>query len=151
LFTLVPHTLPKRLTEPVGQTLARTGITPNMITVAGLAGASVAAVLVAFGQFLAGGIVMMAAAALDLLDGIVARARAGHAIRRCLRLGMRPTLRGCGARRAGVSFRQPWQARRGGAGVRGGRRIVARELSAARAEAAGLQLREGFFHAARNG
>jgi CDP-diacylglycerol--glycerol-3-phosphate 3-phosphatidyltransferase len=74
LFTLVPHTLPKRLTEPVGQTLARTGITPNMITVAGLAGAIVAAVLVAFGQFLAGGIVMMAAAALDLLDGVVARA-----------------------------------------------------------------------------
>lgn len=74
MFTLVPHKLPPRLTEPVGRTLARTGVTPNMITALGLAGAVGASVLVARGEFLAGGLLMLAAAALDLLDGIVARA-----------------------------------------------------------------------------
>lgn len=73
-FTLVPHKLPLRLTEPVGRALARTGVTPNMITALGLAGAVGASVLVARGEFLAGGLLMLAAAALDLLDGIVARA-----------------------------------------------------------------------------
>jgi len=73
-FTLVPHKLPPRLTEPVGRALARTGVTPNMITTLGLAGAVGASVLVARGEFLAGGLLMLAAAALDLLDGIVARA-----------------------------------------------------------------------------
>ncbi|MGD0765142.1 MAG: CDP-alcohol phosphatidyltransferase family protein [Dehalococcoidia bacterium] len=73
-FTLVPHKLPPGLTEPVGRALARTGVTPNMITSLGLAGAVGASVLVARGEFLAGGLVMLAAAALDLLDGIVARA-----------------------------------------------------------------------------
>ncbi len=74
MFTLVPHSLPRRLTEPIGLALAKTGLTPNMITVTGFAGALVASVLVARGQFLAGGLVMLAAAALDLLDGILARA-----------------------------------------------------------------------------
>ena len=73
-FTLVPQKLPPRLTEPVGRALARTGVTPNMITALGLAGAVGASVLVARGEFLAGGLLMLAAAALDLLDGIVARA-----------------------------------------------------------------------------
>jgi len=72
--TLLPHALPKRLTDPLGQTLAKTGVTPNMITAVGLAGAIGAAVLVARGDLVAGGIVMLIAAGLDLFDGMVARA-----------------------------------------------------------------------------
>jgi CDP-diacylglycerol--glycerol-3-phosphate 3-phosphatidyltransferase len=146
LFTLVPHTLPKRLTEPVGQTLVRTGITPNMITVAGLAGAIVAAVLVAFGQFLAGGIVMMAAAALDLLDGIVARASGrvtlfgGVFDSVCDRLSEAAVL-------GGLVFRFASQGKREEV-VLAFAAVVGSLLVSylrARAEAAGLQLREGFF------
>ncbi len=73
-FALLPHTLPRRLTDPVALAVAKTGITPNMVTALGFAGALGAAVLVARGEFLAGGIVMLAAAALDLLDGALARA-----------------------------------------------------------------------------
>jgi CDP-diacylglycerol--glycerol-3-phosphate 3-phosphatidyltransferase len=73
-FALLPHTLPRRLTDPVALAIARTGVTPNMVTALGFAGALGAAVLVARGEFLAGGIVMLVAAALDLLDGALARA-----------------------------------------------------------------------------
>lgn len=73
-FALLPHTLPRRLTDPVALAVARTGVTPNMVTALGFAGALGAAVLVARGEFLAGGIVMLVAAALDLLDGALARA-----------------------------------------------------------------------------
>jgi CDP-diacylglycerol--glycerol-3-phosphate 3-phosphatidyltransferase len=45
-----------------------------MITALGLAGALGAAVLIARGQFLAGGILMLAAAAFDMMDGLLARA-----------------------------------------------------------------------------
>jgi CDP-diacylglycerol--glycerol-3-phosphate 3-phosphatidyltransferase len=73
-FALLPHTLPRRLTDPVALAVARTGVTPNMISALGFVGALGAAVLVARGEFLIGGIVMLAAAALDLLDGALARA-----------------------------------------------------------------------------
>ncbi len=45
-----------------------------MLTVFGVAGNVVAAVLCGFGEFLAGGIVMLAFSALDFLDGALARA-----------------------------------------------------------------------------
>ena len=54
--------------------MARTGLTPNAVTVLGLAGSLGAASLVAGGYFLAGGLLVLAAAALDLLDGAMARA-----------------------------------------------------------------------------
>ncbi len=73
-FALLPHTLPRRLTDPVALAVAKTGLTPNMVSVLGFVGALGAAVLVARGEFLAGGIVMLVAAALDLLDGALARA-----------------------------------------------------------------------------
>jgi CDP-diacylglycerol--glycerol-3-phosphate 3-phosphatidyltransferase len=146
VFTLVPHTLPKRLTDPVGRTLARNGVTPNMITTAGLAGAVVAAVLVARGEFLAGGIVMMAAAALDLLDGIVARASGrvtlfgGVFDSLCDRLSEAAVL-------GGLLFRLASQGKReevmlAFAAVVGSLLV---SYLRARAEAAGLQLREGLF------
>jgi len=72
-FTLLPHSLPRRLTDPVALAVARTGISPNAITALGLAGSLGAAALVASGHFLIGGLLVMAAAALDLLDGAMAR------------------------------------------------------------------------------
>ena len=73
-FTLLPHSLPRRLTDPVALAVGRTGLTPNALTALGLAGSLGAAALVAGGYFLIGGLVVLAAAALDLLDGALARA-----------------------------------------------------------------------------
>jgi CDP-diacylglycerol---glycerol-3-phosphate 3-phosphatidyltransferase len=144
--SLIPHTLPKRLTDSLGPAIARTGITPNMITMAGLAGAIVAAVLVAYGQFLAGGIVMLVAAALDLFDGMVARASGkvtlfgGVFDSLCDRLSEAAVL-------GGLLFRLASQGKReevmlAFAAVVGS--ILVSYLRA-RAEAAGLELREGLF------
>lgn len=146
MFTLVPHTLPRRLTDPLGQALARTGITPNMITAVGLAGAVGAAVLVARGSFLAGGILMLAAAALDLLDGMVARASGrvtafgGVFDSVCDRLSEAAVL-------GGLLFRLSSEGKREEV-VLAFAAVVGSLLVSylrARAEAAGLQLREGLF------
>jgi CDP-diacylglycerol--glycerol-3-phosphate 3-phosphatidyltransferase len=72
-FTLVPHKVSARFTDPIVSPLASIGVTPNMISAAGFAGNVAAAVLAAGGYFLAAGIVMLAASALDLLDGALAR------------------------------------------------------------------------------
>lgn len=73
-FALLPHTLPRRFTDPIALAVARTGLTPNAVTALGLAGSLGAAGLVAGGYFLIGGLLVLAAAALDLLDGAMARA-----------------------------------------------------------------------------
>ncbi|HZP56568.1 MAG TPA: CDP-alcohol phosphatidyltransferase family protein [Dehalococcoidia bacterium] len=72
-FTLVPHKVSTRITDPVVAPLAAIGVTPNMISVAGFAGNVLAGVLAAGGHFLPAGIVMLGASALDLLDGALAR------------------------------------------------------------------------------
>jgi CDP-diacylglycerol---glycerol-3-phosphate 3-phosphatidyltransferase len=146
LFTLVPHTLPPRLTEPVGRSLARTGLTPNMITTSGLAGALVAAVLVARGEFLVGGIVMLAAAALDLFDGMVARASGqvtafgGVFDSVCDRLSEAAVLGGLVFRLSGEGKRE--EVVLAFAAVVGSLLV---SYLRARAEAAGMELREGLF------
>lgn len=73
-FSILPRSLPRRLTDPIALAVARTGVTPNMVSAAGFVGNAAAAVLVARGMFVAGGLVMLAASALDLLDGALARA-----------------------------------------------------------------------------
>jgi CDP-diacylglycerol--glycerol-3-phosphate 3-phosphatidyltransferase len=73
-FTLLPHSLPRRFVDPVALAVARTGLTPNAISALGLAGSLGAAALVAGGYFLVGGLLVLTAAALDLLDGALARA-----------------------------------------------------------------------------
>jgi len=73
-FTLLPHSIPRRFTDPIVGVIARTGATPNHLTVLGFAGNLGAAALAARGEFLAAGLVMLAASALDLLDGALARA-----------------------------------------------------------------------------
>ena len=72
--TLLPRSAPRWFTDPIVDWLARAGVTPNMLTVAGVAGNVVAAVLVGRGEFVAAGILVLAASALDMLDGALARA-----------------------------------------------------------------------------
>jgi CDP-diacylglycerol--glycerol-3-phosphate 3-phosphatidyltransferase len=71
---ILPRSAPRWLTDPLVNVLSRTGVTPNMLTVAGVLGNCGAAYLAARGEFLAAGIVMLAASSLDLLDGALARA-----------------------------------------------------------------------------
>ncbi len=71
---LLPHSAPRWLTDPIVGVLARVGVTPNMLTLAGVLGNAGAATLAARGDFLPAGIVMLAASSLDLLDGALARA-----------------------------------------------------------------------------
>lgn len=73
-FALLPHRVPRRFTDPIVGVIARTGVTPNHLTVLGFTGNVGAAVLAARGDFLFAGLVMLAASAFDLLDGALARA-----------------------------------------------------------------------------
>jgi CDP-diacylglycerol--glycerol-3-phosphate 3-phosphatidyltransferase len=73
-WTLLPHVVPARIAEPVARAVARTGITPNGVTVLGFAGNVLAAWLAADGRWLAAGLVMLVGSGLDLLDGALARA-----------------------------------------------------------------------------
>jgi CDP-diacylglycerol--glycerol-3-phosphate 3-phosphatidyltransferase len=72
-FSLVPHSVSTRVTDPIVSPLASLGITPNMISVAGFAGNVAAGCLAAGGMLRAAGLVMLAFSALDLLDGALAR------------------------------------------------------------------------------
>ena len=71
---LLPRRPPAWLTDPAVSLLSRLGVTPNMLTVAGVAGNAGGGVLCATGQFWEAGIVMLAFSALDFLDGALARA-----------------------------------------------------------------------------
>ncbi len=71
---LLPRSAPRWLTDPIVDVLARAGVTPNMLTAAGVAGNVVAAVLAGGGEFVAAGVVVLAASSLDMLDGALARA-----------------------------------------------------------------------------
>ncbi len=72
-FSLVPHKVSARITDPIVSPLASLGVTPNMISAAGFAGNIAAGCLAAGGHFLAAGAVMLVSSALDLLDGALAR------------------------------------------------------------------------------
>ncbi len=70
----IPHRLSRDLMDPVGKTIARTGLTPNMISIIGLLGNVTAGALAAGGEFALAGVVMLVFSTVDLLDGAVARA-----------------------------------------------------------------------------
>ena len=59
--------------RPVAGALAKMGVSPNMVTMAGLVGAGISAWLISEGILWAGGIVMLIAGVLDLFDGALAR------------------------------------------------------------------------------
>lgn len=61
------------LLQPIAQVCIRLGITANMLTVGGLALMAVVGVLLANGQFIPGGLLVLLSAPLDALDGTVAR------------------------------------------------------------------------------
>jgi CDP-diacylglycerol--glycerol-3-phosphate 3-phosphatidyltransferase len=65
-----------RLLRPVGEALARTPITPNMITAAGTIGVAIGALwLFPTGRLFAGALVCWAFAMFDMLDGLLARVK----------------------------------------------------------------------------
>ena len=63
-----------RLLNPVGQALARTPVTPNMITVAGTVGVSAAALsMFPIGELFPGALTAAVFVVTDMLDGLLAR------------------------------------------------------------------------------
>lgn len=71
--SILPHSVPPQISGPVARAVARTGVTPNQITLLGLLASIAAAVLVGFGLFIAGAIMMLLGGVLDLVDGALAR------------------------------------------------------------------------------
>jgi phosphatidylglycerophosphate synthase len=65
----------KGVLDPVGAFFNRLGILPNTMTLIGLAGTLVGAVLLAMGKITVGGIVIMFMGLVDSLDGTMARLR----------------------------------------------------------------------------
>lgn len=65
----------KGLLDPIGGALNGIGLTPNTITLLGLAGNTAGAVLIAAGQVTWGGVVVLLMGPLDALDGTMARLR----------------------------------------------------------------------------
>jgi CDP-diacylglycerol---glycerol-3-phosphate 3-phosphatidyltransferase len=59
--------------QPIGRGLIRLGISANAITLGGMLLMAIAGVLLANGQFLIGGVLVVVSAPLDALDGTVAR------------------------------------------------------------------------------
>ena len=70
---IMPRALPRQITGPVVAVLARIGVTPNMLTVAQLIGGVIAGVVIATGELVIGGVVLILSAALDAFDGTLAR------------------------------------------------------------------------------
>lgn len=70
---LLPARPPAAAIAPIVRVLAACGVTPAMLTTAGLLGNIGAAVLVVQGSLLAAGVVMLLASSLDMLDGALAR------------------------------------------------------------------------------
>jgi len=73
-INLMPARLPKSIQDTIGRTVGGLGITPNMISLLGFGGNLAAAWLIAEGRLLAAGITYLFFSALDLVDGAVARA-----------------------------------------------------------------------------
>ncbi len=61
--------------EPIAAFLNRLGLMPNTITLVGLAGNAIAAIFLAQGNFLVGGLLVLLMGPVDALDGTMARLR----------------------------------------------------------------------------
>lgn len=67
------RTATDRVVVPIGRSLVRIGVSPNVLTTFGVAGTFVGAGVVVAGHDLVGGLVLAVATATDALDGTVAR------------------------------------------------------------------------------
>lgn len=65
----------KWILDPIGGFLNKIGLTPNSVTLIGVAGNVAAAYFVARGELVTGGIIMLIAWPIDALDGTMARLR----------------------------------------------------------------------------
>ena len=65
----------KGITDPIGAFLNRLGLTPNSITLLGLAGTTVGAYFISQGRISLGGIILFVSVLVDVLDGTMARLR----------------------------------------------------------------------------
>jgi CDP-diacylglycerol---glycerol-3-phosphate 3-phosphatidyltransferase len=72
-FTDVLRKRFKNVVEPTAAFLLRTGLTPNMVTTLGLVGNIIGAYCLAIGQISLGGIILLLSVPLDALDGTMAR------------------------------------------------------------------------------
>lgn len=74
-FTDLMRTWFKGVLDPIGAFLSRLGLMPNTVTLIGVAGSFVAAIFLARGSFLVGGLLTLAMGPIDALDGTMARLR----------------------------------------------------------------------------
>jgi CDP-diacylglycerol---glycerol-3-phosphate 3-phosphatidyltransferase len=74
-FTDILRVAFKRILDPIGKFLNRSGLTPNTVTLFGVAGNIIAAYFVARGEMLIGGILVLIVWPIDALDGTMARLR----------------------------------------------------------------------------
>ncbi len=65
----------KGVLDPIGAFLNRLGLHPNTITLVGVAGNIIAAIFLANGSFLIGGLIVLLMGPVDALDGTMARLR----------------------------------------------------------------------------
>jgi len=65
----------KWVLDPLGRFFNRLGLTPNMMTMVGLAGNTVGAYFLSQGNFLVGGLLVLIMTPIDALDGTMARLR----------------------------------------------------------------------------
>ena len=71
---ILPERIPAAAAEAIGRGVGGLGITPNMITLAGVAGSAAAAWLILEERLLIAGALYLGFSALDFVDGAVARA-----------------------------------------------------------------------------
>lgn len=65
----------KNILDPIGAFLNRLGLTPNTITLLGLAGTTIGAYVLAIGHMTAGAFILLASVLVDAFDGTMARLR----------------------------------------------------------------------------
>lgn len=145
-WNVLPQRLPKGIADRIGRSVGAIGVTPNMISLFGFAGNVLAAWLITRDALLAAGITYLAFSALDFVDGAVARAMGlaspyGAVFDAVLdRASEALVLAGCawyfGARGENVQAAVAYAALFGS---------VAVSYMRARAEVAGLSMREGLF------
>jgi len=73
-LNVLPQRLPAGFSDRLGRTVARSGLTPNMLSFLGLAGNALAAWLITRDALVWAGVTFLFFSALDMVDGAVARA-----------------------------------------------------------------------------